>query len=69
MRKDEKGKALPGQLTFVDDIFGAKLVSSVICDCCKHISTRLEDFLDISLPVSEEKKAGVCYSLPQKVAL
>ncbi|KAJ1567056.1 Ubiquitin carboxyl-terminal hydrolase 16, partial [Cladochytrium tenue] len=59
MKKDDKGKPLANQRTFVDDVFGGKLVSAVICDACKTISYNFEDFLDISLPiVVEEKKSS-----------
>ncbi|KAI8813156.1 hypothetical protein BJ742DRAFT_866062 [Cladochytrium replicatum] len=47
------------QRTFVDDIFGGKLVSVIVCDACKNITYHLEDFMDLSLPIiSEENKSG-----------
>ncbi|CAC5376201.1 USP16_45 [Mytilus coruscus] len=41
--------------TFVDTMFGGHLLSTVICEECKHISQIFEPFLDLSLPVTEEK--------------
>ncbi|XP_052241932.1 ubiquitin carboxyl-terminal hydrolase 45-like isoform X2 [Dreissena polymorpha] len=41
--------------TFVDCLFGGQLISTVICEECKYISQILEPFLDLSLPVMEEK--------------
>ncbi|VDI10562.1 ubiquitin carboxyl-terminal hydrolase 16/45 [Mytilus galloprovincialis] len=41
--------------TFVDTMFGGHLLSTVMCEECKHISQIFEPFLDLSLPVTEEK--------------
>lgn len=41
--------------TFVECLFGGQLISTVICEECKYISQILEPFLDLSLPVTEEK--------------
>ncbi|KAL8603378.1 hypothetical protein ACOMHN_004229 [Nucella lapillus] len=41
--------------TFLDGLFGGQLVSTVTCEECKHISQIYEPFLDLSLPVTEEK--------------
>ncbi|ESO89287.1 hypothetical protein LOTGIDRAFT_229162 [Lottia gigantea] len=41
--------------TFIDSLFGGQLVSTVMCEECKHISQIFEPFLDLSLPVTEEK--------------
>ncbi|XP_076466715.1 ubiquitin carboxyl-terminal hydrolase 45-like [Babylonia areolata] len=41
--------------TFLDSLFGGQLVSTVTCEECKHISQIFEPFLDLSLPVTEEK--------------
>ncbi|KAK7491576.1 hypothetical protein BaRGS_00017215 [Batillaria attramentaria] len=41
--------------TFLDSLFGGQLVSTVMCEECKHISQIFEPFLDLSLPVTEEK--------------
>lgn len=38
-----------------DQIFKGSLVSILQCDVCKHISKRAEPFLDLSLPVAQEK--------------
>ncbi|KAI8803686.1 hypothetical protein BJ742DRAFT_827787 [Cladochytrium replicatum] len=60
MSKGPNGKPINRyQRTFVDDIFGGKLVSVIVCNACKNITYNLEDFMDLSLPiVSEEKKSG-----------
>lgn len=41
--------------TFVDSLFGGYLMSTVTCEECKNISQIFEPFLDLSLPVTEEK--------------
>lgn len=41
--------------TFVDKLFGGQLISTVICETCRHPYQVLEPFMDLSLPVSEEK--------------
>lgn len=41
--------------TFVDSLFGGFLMSTVTCEECKNISQIFEPFLDLSLPVTEEK--------------
>ena len=46
--------------TFVDSVFGGVFISTVQCEECNIPSQILEPFLDISLPVTEEK---VCISL------
>ncbi|OWF43003.1 ubiquitin carboxyl-terminal hydrolase 45-like [Mizuhopecten yessoensis] len=44
-----------GKHTFVDAVFGGNLISTVICEECSYISQIFEPFLDISLPITEEK--------------
>lgn len=41
--------------TFIDVIFGGQLLSTVTCEECGMSSQRLEPFLNLSLPVAEEK--------------
>ncbi|XP_012938605.1 ubiquitin carboxyl-terminal hydrolase 45 isoform X2 [Aplysia californica] len=41
--------------TFLDSLFGGQLVSTVKCEECKNASQIFEAFLDLSLPVMEEK--------------
>ncbi|GFO47271.1 ubiquitinyl hydrolase 1 [Plakobranchus ocellatus] len=41
--------------TFLDSLFGGQLVSTVKCEECKTVSQIFEAFLDLSLPVMEEK--------------
>jgi len=41
--------------TFLDSLFGGQLVSTVRCEECKNASQVYESFLDLSLPVMEEK--------------
>ncbi|KAJ7990073.1 hypothetical protein DPEC_G00296510 [Dallia pectoralis] len=40
--------------TFVDQVFGGELTSTVMCQQCKTVSLVKEMFLDLSLPVSDE---------------
>lgn len=42
--------------TIIERIFGGQLVSTVFCEECKMSSQVFEPFMDLSLPVSEEKK-------------
>jgi len=41
--------------TLLDKIFSGQLVSTIVCEECGHSSLRYEQFLDISLPVVEDK--------------
>ena len=41
--------------TVVDKIFGGQLVSTIVCEQCHNSSQIYEPFLDISLPLIEEK--------------
>ncbi|ORX94374.1 cysteine proteinase [Basidiobolus meristosporus CBS 931.73] len=38
-------------VSIIDDCFGGKLVSLIVCDTCKSVSYSYEDFLDLSLPI------------------
>uniref|UniRef100_A0A8C7C6Z4 ubiquitinyl hydrolase 1 n=1 Tax=Oncorhynchus kisutch TaxID=8019 RepID=A0A8C7C6Z4_ONCKI len=59
-------------MNFVDRIFVGELTNTIMCEECEHISTVKEAFIDISLPVIEERVMGgcvlltVCVYLPQK---
>lgn len=54
--------------TFVECLFGGQLISTVVCEECKYISQILEPFLDLSLPVTEEKpqRPNQGYGRPRK---
>jgi hypothetical protein len=41
--------------TFIDSLFGGSLLSSVLCEQCKMCSQNIEPFLDLSLPIIDEK--------------
>lgn len=47
--------------TFVDQLFGGQLLSTVICDSCRHQYQILEPFMDLSLPVSEDKSPPISH--------
>ncbi|KAK6790208.1 hypothetical protein RDI58_014008 [Solanum bulbocastanum] len=49
------GKSLSSCPTFVDEIFGGRLSSTVSCLECGHTSVVYEPFLDLSLPVPTKK--------------
>ncbi|XP_026276331.1 ubiquitin carboxyl-terminal hydrolase 16 [Frankliniella occidentalis] len=49
------GQQLQDFILGVEGIFKGQLVSIVECQDCKHHSTRFESFLDLSLPVMEDK--------------
>lgn len=40
--------------SFVDMLFGGKLVSILVCQTCKHVSHTYEDFNDLSLSIKAE---------------
>uniref|UniRef100_A0A8C7P314 Ubiquitin carboxyl-terminal hydrolase n=1 Tax=Oncorhynchus mykiss TaxID=8022 RepID=A0A8C7P314_ONCMY len=42
-------------MNFVDRIFVGELTNTIMCEECEHISTVKEAFIDISLPVIEER--------------
>ena len=41
--------------TLIDKLFGGQLVSTIVCEQCHNSSQIYEPFLDISLPLVEEK--------------
>ncbi|ELT96769.1 hypothetical protein CAPTEDRAFT_225117 [Capitella teleta] len=41
--------------TFIDNVFGGHFISTVLCEDCRTPSQIFEPFLDISLPITEEK--------------
>ncbi|MEQ2286810.1 Ubiquitin carboxyl-terminal hydrolase 45, partial [Ameca splendens] len=43
------------RMTFVDRIFVGELTNTIMCEECEHISTVKEAFIDISLPIIEER--------------
>ncbi|KAI9138768.1 hypothetical protein BKA69DRAFT_751228 [Paraphysoderma sedebokerense] len=53
-KSGHQSQCRPGK-TFIDELFRGVLASLVICDTCKHVSIRYEDFLDLSLPIPSSK--------------
>uniref|UniRef100_A0A8C5DZT9 Ubiquitin carboxyl-terminal hydrolase n=1 Tax=Gouania willdenowi TaxID=441366 RepID=A0A8C5DZT9_GOUWI len=53
------------KLNFVDRIFVGELTNTIMCEECSHISTVKEAFIDISLPIIEERTSKPSY--PGKV--
>ncbi|CAK6970047.1 ubiquitin carboxyl-terminal hydrolase 45 isoform X1 [Scomber scombrus] len=43
------------KMNFVDSIFVGELTNTIMCEECEHISTVKEAFIDISLPIIEER--------------
>ncbi|XP_029958253.1 ubiquitin carboxyl-terminal hydrolase 45 isoform X2 [Salarias fasciatus] len=43
------------KMNFVDCIFVGELTNTIMCEECEHISTVKEAFIDISLPIIEER--------------
>ncbi|XP_037640458.1 ubiquitin carboxyl-terminal hydrolase 45 [Sebastes umbrosus] len=43
------------RMNFVDRIFVGELTNTIMCEECEHISTVREAFIDISLPIIEER--------------
>ena len=50
--------------TFIDDVFGGKMLSIVRCHSCSNIFSINEDFLDLSLSLPVEKHVDLSLSLP-----
>uniref|UniRef100_A0AAQ5XCF1 Ubiquitin carboxyl-terminal hydrolase n=1 Tax=Amphiprion ocellaris TaxID=80972 RepID=A0AAQ5XCF1_AMPOC len=51
------------KMNFVDRIFVGELTNTIMCEECEHISTVKEAFIDISLPIIEERVS--CYRMLQ----
>lgn len=55
--------------TFIDQIFGGHLLSSVVCSECNYVMQRVESFLDLSLPINTSRtdnlKTAFTNQLPQ----
>uniref|UniRef100_UPI00398E332E ubiquitin carboxyl-terminal hydrolase 45 isoform X2 n=1 Tax=Pristiophorus japonicus TaxID=55135 RepID=UPI00398E332E len=45
------------KMNFIDQIFVGELVNTIMCEECSHISTVKEPFIDLSLPIVEERAA------------
>jgi hypothetical protein len=43
--------------TFIDQLFGGHLLSSIVCEECKTCLQRVEPFLDLSLPIVDESRS------------
>ncbi|XP_034031317.1 ubiquitin carboxyl-terminal hydrolase 45 [Thalassophryne amazonica] len=43
------------KMNFIDRIFVGELTNTIMCEECEHISTVKEAFIDISLPIIEER--------------
>ncbi|XP_028903155.1 ubiquitin carboxyl-terminal hydrolase 45 isoform X1 [Ornithorhynchus anatinus] len=55
-RKKVKAYGREGvKMNFIDRIFVGELTSTVMCEECENISTMKEPFLDLSLPIIEER--------------
>ena len=49
--------------TFIDSLFGGHLLSSIFCEQCKTCSQNIEPFLDLSLPIVDDKTVAQQQSL------
>lgn len=55
-RREVKAYGKEGvKMNFVDRIFVGELTNTIMCEECEHISTVKEAFIDISLPIIEER--------------
>uniref|UniRef100_A0AAY4AH04 Ubiquitin carboxyl-terminal hydrolase n=1 Tax=Denticeps clupeoides TaxID=299321 RepID=A0AAY4AH04_9TELE len=48
------------KMNFVDRIFVGELTNTIMCEECEHIFTVKEAFIDISLPIIEERVRSIC---------
>ncbi|KAM0746913.1 cysteine proteinase [Meredithblackwellia eburnea MCA 4105] len=53
-REFEKKRRRTHMRPFIDQVFGGKLASVVICEECKNVSLTREDFMDLSLSLKED---------------
>uniref|UniRef100_A0A668AKS1 Ubiquitin carboxyl-terminal hydrolase n=1 Tax=Myripristis murdjan TaxID=586833 RepID=A0A668AKS1_9TELE len=56
------------KMNFVDRIFVGELTNTIMCEECEHISTVKEAFIDISLPIIEERGRRSSGSMEEKGA-
>ncbi|XP_069743244.1 ubiquitin carboxyl-terminal hydrolase 45 isoform X4 [Narcine bancroftii] len=47
------------KMNFINQIFVGELISTIMCEECMHISTVKEPFIDLSLPIVEERQSYV----------
>lgn len=66
--KHHVGKKLIKTRSIISDIFDGKLLSSVQCLTCKRVSTRVETFQDLSLPIPTKDHLDMMHKgiFPQK---
>merc|ERR1719483_762502 len=55
LRKKLQAYGRQGTHTLLDKIFSGQMVSTIVCEECHHSSQMYEQFLDLSLPVVEDK--------------
>merc|ERR1719154_331161 len=55
LRKKLQAYGRQGSHTLLDKIFSGQMVSTIVCEECHHSSQMYEQFLDLSLPVVEDK--------------
>ncbi|KAI9597569.1 hypothetical protein BDF19DRAFT_435508 [Syncephalis fuscata] len=54
--REDKEKLKEDPVTFVDQSFGGKLASIVMCETCKTCSYAYENVLDVAVPISDNLK-------------
>jgi len=52
-----KEKGEEKKKTFIDEIFGGKLVNCIICDACRLINYNYEPFFDLSLSIADNQNS------------
>jgi len=55
LRRKLQAYGRQGNHTLLDRIFSGQMVSTIVCEECHHSSQMYEQFLDLSLPVVEDK--------------
>eukprot|EP00090_Calanus_glacialis_P045435 TRINITY_DN8428_c0_g1_i1.p1 TRINITY_DN8428_c0_g1~~TRINITY_DN8428_c0_g1_i1.p1 ORF type:complete len:1052 (-),score=368.79 TRINITY_DN8428_c0_g1_i1:130-3285(-) len=55
LRRQLQAYGRQGNHTLTDKIFSGQMVSTIVCEECHHSSQMYEQFLDLSLPVVEDK--------------
>ena len=58
---DQVTKLLPNGYNIIQGIFGGKIISSVTCGRCKTVSSKIDNFSDISLDIANNDNLLTCF--------
>ena len=49
--------------TCIDSLFGGHLLSTIVCEQCKTCYQNIEPFLDLSLPIVDDKSVNIYFKI------